>query len=516
MSSVSYEIYPSIGIARVGDSVEVDNDFFIGPEAPGVISEKIETYRDNRGNVKRQAARFRVYQFTKDDNGNITKVKEMTSANSTIKWKAHLANRKAAYRFFDPELDENGKWIMRNPNVEDRKSLIIDAGEQTSPTTQGERKALSGKFMGEEVYLGDLLTDKDGRLLVLGGRGITKSPTGKKIYDWANNDEWYDDISDGPISATIEIEGQEKPINIKPAWVIVSVPSFAPGIENIVSLYDQALQVASLMDSSWTPSEKPSFAKDIYPILERTANLQWVSPAAMGGHGSGKSNILDPRAVMRLASNSNDDKIKSMRTHIFSRLTPPNLKCKVRDMGGMPLLKAGLNPENPLTAIRMSLTPIQYEIMRKWSEGEFISDWQKENTAPSFDEIPVAEQPNALNKAALEACVGGPFHPGIECSYAIALPETYSEPFRICEGTIAGGLTEIMALPWHTDFKNCDDTWWPSQRPTLVTTDGEEYHYWSPEFPTKVEGFENMIDKWGELGFILKKGEKFLEFPKEK
>ena len=55
---VEYEIHPAIGMARVGSSLLSSEDgFFLGPE-PGVPHPA--NYRDSAGNLRRQAARFRV------------------------------------------------------------------------------------------------------------------------------------------------------------------------------------------------------------------------------------------------------------------------------------------------------------------------------------------------------------------------------------------------------------------------------------------------------------------------
>src|SRR5262249_14283432 len=57
-----YRIYPSIGIARVGDSRD---DFTIGPEAPGVVPTGPFRGAKDRG-IKPQAARFRIYKVKID------------------------------------------------------------------------------------------------------------------------------------------------------------------------------------------------------------------------------------------------------------------------------------------------------------------------------------------------------------------------------------------------------------------------------------------------------------------
>ena len=69
---IKYRIHPAIGIARLGDSTD---DFFIGPEAPRVpptldkpdgSSTQPGKYKDKQGRIKRQGARFRIYEYTEE------------------------------------------------------------------------------------------------------------------------------------------------------------------------------------------------------------------------------------------------------------------------------------------------------------------------------------------------------------------------------------------------------------------------------------------------------------------
>lgn len=85
--AVSYEIHPTIGFARIGNS----SGFFVGPEpdqpAPAA-------YRDQEG-ILRQAARFRIYRVERDAAGAVTSASEVTEGVADIEWTVHLANRKA-------------------------------------------------------------------------------------------------------------------------------------------------------------------------------------------------------------------------------------------------------------------------------------------------------------------------------------------------------------------------------------------------------------------------------------
>ena len=59
-------ITPGIGMARLGNS---PTGLYIGPEHPDEVAEPVDgAYKDAKGRIKRQAARFRVFAYDKDDN----------------------------------------------------------------------------------------------------------------------------------------------------------------------------------------------------------------------------------------------------------------------------------------------------------------------------------------------------------------------------------------------------------------------------------------------------------------
>ena len=60
------------------------------------------------------------------------------------------------------------------------------------------------------------------------------------------------------------------------------------------------------------------------------------------------------------------------------------------------------------------------------------------------------------SKAALEACVGGAFFPGIEVSWKVRDVFRYVEPFRLDPECLSpGDISQQMSLPWQTDFVDC-------------------------------------------------------------
>src|SRR6185312_14847338 len=121
-------------------------------------------------------------------------------------------------------------------------------------------------------------TDDKGRLIVFGGFGKSDSAinpkTGEKYPlgitshggNFADNDGWYDDVSDGPVSASVRLKGNNYYINASPAWVICAPPKFVPQIQHVITLYDTLLQVAvdredlrKQLGSELLPTDTPSF-----------------------------------------------------------------------------------------------------------------------------------------------------------------------------------------------------------------------------------------------------------------
>jgi hypothetical protein len=158
MPERQYRIHPAIGIARVGDAVrsDVSNDFyFVGPEIPELAanidpqSGAQGEFKTPDGNVKPQAARFRIFEYEKGNDGKFRPIDEVkTSDNSrTVKivWTAHVANRKANFCAFHGQAGAEdtplfssygtpGKPTVRNENLktnsERKKWLELDPGPQ--------------------------------------------------------------------------------------------------------------------------------------------------------------------------------------------------------------------------------------------------------------------------------------------------------------------------------------------------------------------------------------------------
>lgn len=509
---VTCAVHPAIGIARVGNSPA---EYFIGPEVPGVTPDAPGGFKDAAGRVKRQVARFRVYGY--DAAGQV--VGELTAADDVqIAWTVHLANSKAAWYDFNVAMDipeaETSK--RRNPAFHgDRALLTIDPGPRTVAGPEGQAAFDTGAFFGATVPLGEVRTDEQGRLLVFGGLGTSGTPyDDNPVTTFANNTGWYDDTSDGPVSAQVTFAG--KTLAAKPAWVVVAPPDYAPGVRGIVTLYD-VLQDVAITSLGAPPPACVSFTKQIYPILERFCRTQWVNEGFNLDFGWGApDDFLAPDRLAQLASSSEAD--RPIRDALFERFRSPDYAeaepDKLPPVYGDGMAVPPNSPRNWLT-----VTALQYGWLRSWANGDFEADWDANAPArpASVELLDLAAQPSALDEAALEACLGGAFHPGCEATWPMRSALLYDEPFRIkrrppgptpdygdaltptvalspdgpLNGSGPGDITRWMAVPWQTDTSSCGAGYTPQIDPYLPT-------FWPARVPNHVltqASYEHVLDE---------------------
>ena len=436
---VSAAIHPAIGIARVGNS---QNEYFIGPQVLEPRAESVGFYRDAQGAIKRQAAQFRIYGY----NAAGEVVQELTADCADIRWSAHVANSKAAWYQWQMAMDipEANDVVLplRNAAMTDpagRATLIIDGGLRSISGKNASGVTFEGSFTGVPVELGELRTDNEGRLLFLGGRGVSASPTNSPIFNpsdgntFINADGWYDDMSDGPVTAEVSIEGRTIPV--EPAWVVTAPPNYAPQIKGVRTMYD--LMYDLYVQAGWIPAPQPiSFSRDIYPILQSLSRLQWVNQgfATNFGH-NGRYDFENPDFIAQLAWKPAADEYDlnaEMRQQIVNSFRNPN----VTDSNQLPWpwlygdamdVPAGTSPRQNAT-----ITDTQLDILKGWANGNFEADWGNTAQPPAtIDDVALAEQPAMLDRAALEFCLADAFHPGCEMTWPMRHLTMYNRPFRI-------------------------------------------------------------------------------------
>jgi hypothetical protein len=520
-------IHPAIGIARVGNSPD---DYVIGPEVVDPDPLPPGSYRDAEGRLKRQAARFRLYGV----NALGTVVRELTPAQGDVEltWHVELANTKSSWFGFQlaldiPEATSAPATTLRNPTVSDRSSLEIRPGRRSvSGIGEGPVPFDGGSFMGTPVPLGDIRTDEDGRLVVLGGSGCSASSDGSRAITFANNEGWHDDVSDGPVTATVTLDGF--PLEVIPSWVVVAPPNYAPQRTSVRTMWDLMRDVAIQAGTLARPA-RPSFRDDILPIFERLAGLQWVNAGFAAGFGfDGTLDLTSAEALTRLAS--------PLPAHREVRRTVAR-SFRDFDVDGMspkpwPWLYGDAMNIPPVSSPRQNaaLTATQMWMLEQWAEGCFDADLEIEldlegdgervgdrvaggATRPRrgprvVDDLPVQEQGDMLTRAALEFCLADAFHPGCEMTWPVRAATMYLSPFRFAHAapgweppalgavltsdsvTIPNGplcaqepgsITRWMAVPWQTDTASCRSgystaydpyvpTFWPARVPNQVLT----------------------------------------------
>src|SRR5262249_50031198 len=90
------------------------------------------------------------------------------------------------------------------------------------------------------------------------------------------NRGWYDDVSDGPVTARITLPGAD-PISAEGgAWVIVGPPDFAPAISGVVTLYDVIRQIGHDNLGLPVPAGPVPYHREIAPIIQRAHRLRFV------------------------------------------------------------------------------------------------------------------------------------------------------------------------------------------------------------------------------------------------
>jgi hypothetical protein len=518
-------IYPPIGVARIGNSREPgDAGYFIGPEVPDQPALKQGDYKDAHGALRRQAARFRIYGFDADNQV----VSEITAAdaNTQIEWTVHLANKKAAWYNFEMALDQPSAFEAADPpatrrNVliqdQERSKLVIDPGARSiSGLAASGAKFDTGKFFTLPVDLGELRTDAQGRLLVLGGLGVSQSITNLPPQTFANNDGWHDDTSDGPVDATVTING--KAISVEGAWVVVGPPDYAPALKTVRTMYDLIYDRMV----AWQMIEAPktvSFQRHIRPIFERLSGLQWVNHGFAAYFGTGTA-FDASQILIRLADGSKGN--AEYRQHVYAQFrNPSSTASPLGPQLGKELwppfygdsldslsTPSAQTPDPSLTVPQglASLSALQLSWLQKWAAGQFVSDLS--STPPtSLEQVALAEQPHALTEAALDHCLADAFHPGCELTWPMRIQSLYSGPFRIRRRTAdlpeldcgevltpakalsaigplsasgPGDLSRWMAVPWQTDTASCLSgypffrtsaslpTFWPARVPNQV------------------------------------------------
>jgi hypothetical protein len=540
--ATKFRIHPAIGIARLGNSPD---KFYIAPDAGGQLpiqcddngnpvvdvhgnEVSVTDFKDSGGRILRQAARFRVFVYDeKSPDGREVLIGDqvdivdprngqlLTYQINDIQWTVYLANKKASWYEFRQTEGEHGYTAdhpLRNAaitNSEERQRLIIDPGRRTVSFTGTQRAVFDKSGPGPTSFppelvphsiteLGELrCTQKAGinRLLVLGGFGNSGSMLdgfgNPKIEQYANNDGWFDDTSDGSVRAQfigtlVKIDGRppatgeakptRAPAAIDSAWVVVGYPRYVPQALDVVTMDDLVFDIAVRQfgyvpylygvppydgsvavpqdeaglrlwrgQAKWNMSFRPYFRRDIAPILSRPLDAQVfmdLDPLTGGNpHSSAPGGNFDfaDLAVAPFPGEPEADQRRrhDMRQFLYGVLRKPGLENELlapsdpskpgQNLFAMPLMCG----DNPLSNVAPSkflrLTDTMLFLLKQWADGLFI-DEQAEGI------VPPPMRPGAgaaLDRGALAGALGGAFCPGAEASWIMRNPAIYSAAYRI-------------------------------------------------------------------------------------
>lgn len=382
-------------------------------------------------------------------------------------------------------------------------------------------------------------------------------------FAYFNVPGWWDDTCGGEIDVTVTLkdgtvlstrdnvksasdEGTRNPH--AGAWIVTAPPKFAPHMYHVVSILDRVYE--AFPESYPYGKQKTNFYRDIYPIFAKAVNYGWVSAEASGVEGNTKNiahgpsqpgNLLSP-AYLSLLSDPGEgskpirERIYGLMRHVpgdnkklVDTLQPPppqrptsykneefkrdeddTKMPKLWGTGGKPAQNKQLGLDLPDQFL--SLTDWQLSHMKQWAEGNFEVGTQQE--PQDLDQLPLAEQPHALDASALEPTIGGGFHPGIEFPYLIVYREYFAEAFRVGKDNEPGALAAYMSSPWQGDFWSCNNAWWPTQRPDLVfeydaKTKTRTYKEWFRGYDeegeplSNTDGYQQMAYAWPKLGMVL-------------
>ncbi len=647
MSKLNFRIHPAIGIARVGNSQE----YYLSPETiaglkahpndvqTGGLPIKANTenstitstdIRDSKGALKRQAARFKIYQYALNDNnesypmnlpdGAIQEVQIGSKVGSKkvidIIWTVHIANKKANtfYLVEDPNQAggiagyENGQLPpIRNTDINNPsapqptdpigvlnepsrvRKLTIDPGPRVVKGTAQETISFAANtpaqywhnnqvvtlqnypqsfptdsFTGLDCpsgpidTLGEIQTDAQGRLIFAGGYGRACSWGNDKLNDDVNNDQWFDDASDGPVTAVLAFDDGSYQSVQGHAWVTATDPAYAPQTLNIVPLFDDIynawvmnldLAPELFKNGAFQDNYKPYFDDALNPIFQSVALQKWNINLNQTG--------IDRHDKVGQITADTDP----TTTGVMGAVRDPNDASQFGTTYLMPLALGDANESF------LAVTETQYFCLSRWHSNQYNSG---SGTALNPGE--------KLDKNTLMNCLGGRFSPGIDLTFIVRQPDLYVKnwstsgtgPFRVkprqlnyaavqsdkpllTEGYIPchtgnsglepGDLSKFMAIPWHTDYNSCathlpspnpanNSTlfWsWPAQRPVavypaaqvaanggqLVTANGNQVQAWSVRgkgtstnqsaaqdwgrFQERID----MLNSWQDIGVVI-------------
>jgi L-Lysine epsilon oxidase N-terminal/L-lysine epsilon oxidase C-terminal domain len=496
-----FRLHPAINFARLGTS----DDYYLSPETsaglpgdgdtvgglpikPNTDDEPItsDDLRDHDGNLKRQAARFRIFTYTFESpdtedtypNGGGKEILRGDTLDDGRKvkdvvWTVHLANKKAnAYNVVNaqglqayaddqvpqirnPEEYGDGKSVDPATRV---KKLVIDPGPRAIKSSQRDMevkfdastpaKYSNGKggvstqndypksfpkqaFPDDPLFqpsgpldtLGELRTDPRGRLLVLAGKGRTAA--------------WHDEYGQ-PMPLTGDLNNG--------GWF----DDAADGPVSATILFEDGTHEEAV--GAWVVCTDPAYAPQIRNVVSVWDDVYdaWVRELDLQPeiyHQSGYRDDYRPsfhgdiHPIFRAAAlqrwTANLPELAVQAHHAVERITADD-KPDDTIMAGLAYIRnpntyrdendqGELNVGVPLMPLSLGEAGQAFLTVSK-TQYFFLEQWSKGKFDADADRrLGPGEY---LDMAALSNCLGGRYVPGIEVSHPIRLPGMYDNDWR--------------------------------------------------------------------------------------
>lgn len=484
----SLRIHPAIGVARVGNS----EAYYLGPESmagmpiqgqqltgglpikPGTESTTITSgdLRDADGKLKRQAARFRIYQYpdhapasypagaaTEVVIGSLVGGKQV----SDIVWTVHLANKKANCWVLEgetvgiagyedqalPPIRNAGFLATPDPSDIDRlRKLVIDAGPRalkasSSSTVSFDQQTVASYWnqatgaiaplpdyaqsfpasgcgsaaqSGSNAItsLGAITTESNGRLIVLGGYGYACG------FDNQGNPQ-----PDAALGVDVDNDNWLDDTADGPVTAVLlfqdgstqAIPGHAWVVSTDPAYAPQTLNVVSLWDEVYTTwVERMQLLPDLYQDGAYQTSYQPY-------FGDTVFPMLRAASLQTWNTNLPRGAINQHDEIDETTVPPPGFITIIRD----PNVAEKFPEARPLMPLALgdagrsllTLTTSQYFFLQQWTDKKCMG----------AQALPLGPG-DTLDKTILFNCLGGRFSPGIDLTFIVRDTNLYNPNWR--------------------------------------------------------------------------------------
>ena len=310
-------------------------------------------------------------------------------------------------------------------------------------------------------------------------------------------------------------------IPVTGAWVVVAPPNYGTKVIGWRTLYD--LLVDTYVEAGWMPfptaiSSPSTSCRSFAGFRTCHGSIRVLPPCSASG---APLDFADPALLAKLArprDASGSDPYAELRRRIAGAFRPDD--SKVNEPRLWPWIYGdaygSFGEDSPRN--NLALGNVQMALLNQWAAGSFVNDWDPDASPPGrLKDLPLAAQPEMLDRSALHFCLADAFHPGCELTWPMRHASLYQAPFRIrrrAAGELepddgseltpetalkAGGplyaqgpgtLSRWMGLPWQGDTAFCRSGYEPDFDPYLPT-------FWAARVPNQVltqADYEIVID----------------------